>query len=258
MAAFTGTNSISAALPLNWSLTNGYLVGPTANLSNIANGSTLSCSQAGYCGSNPNGSLNGLNLRGVNMSDSAIAFSPSHTDFSGANFRNTTWVNFISWCNFSNANFTNASLISETFDPWNVYHTLRLDHSYFVGANFTDATLARTSFDYSNFTNVDLSVANIDMSQTTFISADLGGANLSGLSLYDTDFTNATMVVANLSGADLTAANLSGANLTGANLTGANLTGANLSGAITTYIVGVPSSLPAGWKLVGTALVHAP
>jgi uncharacterized protein YjbI with pentapeptide repeats len=70
---------------------------------------------------------------------------------------------------------------------------------------------------------------------------------------------------ANLRGADLTGADLSGANLTGADLTGANLrnqnlTGTNLAntkltGVASGGIAGTPSSLPAGWKLIGGYLI---
>ncbi len=54
--------------------------------------------------------------------------------------------------------------------------------------------------------------------------ANLRGADLSGLSLVQIDFTGANMRSANLQDADLTQATLSQADLTGANLSGATMT----------------------------------
>ena len=59
----------------------------------------------------------------------------------------------------------------------------------------------------------------------------LDGANLSGLSLRDTDFTDASLGGANLSGADLSGSILWDANLCGAVLSGAQLERTFLAGA---------------------------
>jgi hypothetical protein len=90
-----------------------------------------------------------------------------------------------------------------------------------------------------NFAGKHLTSGNIS-AQQNLQCANLTGADLSGLSLIQVDFTGAVLKNANLQHADLTQATLDGADLSGANLTdatmiqvtakGAKLVGANLSG----------------------------
>jgi len=84
--------------------------------------------------------------------------------------------------------------------------------------------------------------------------ANLSSANLSGLNLAAVNLSGANLSGANLSGVNLSSANLHRSNLTRADLTGANLNGVNMSEAIITdvsasFILGVPSQLPAGASL---------
>ncbi len=85
-----------------------------------------------------------------------------------------------------------------------------------------------------------LSLANMEMDSnsfnrikhsTTFASADLRKADLSGLDLNGVDLEEARLWGANLNGAKLSKANLHGADLRWANLNGADLTFANLKGS---------------------------
>jgi hypothetical protein len=83
--------------------------------------------------------------------------------------------------------------------------------------------------------------AQLDLSYTNLVGANLPQANLESANLYCVNLMGANLSYANLSGVILTAANLCGANLSYANLSGAilgaanfseaNLTGANLSQA---------------------------
>lgn len=83
--------------------------------------------------------------------------------------------------------------------------------------------------------------AQLDLSYTNLVGANLQKANLEWANLYCVNLAGANLSYANLSGVILTAANLCGANLSYANLSGAilgaanfseaNLTGANLSQA---------------------------
>ncbi len=82
------------------------------------------------------------------------------------------------------------------------------------------ADLSRVSLRESDLGGADLSGA--DLSEADLISADLNGANLSGA-----DLKRAFLMEANLGGADL-----SGADLRGASLISANLNGADLSNAL--------------------------
>src|SRR5262249_9239906 len=59
----------------------------------------------------------------------------------------------------------------------------------------------------------------------------LGGAELSGLVLFDADLSNAELQKANLKGTDLTCANLQYASLDGSDLAGASLEYAKIQGA---------------------------
>ena len=111
----------------------------------------------------------------------------------------------------------------------------------------------RQEFDFSaldfsgyDFTGVDLRNTGLTGLQMS-LAGQVGGANLSGLSLQGFQAGNRDLTNTILDGADLTGsvwdniadfsglsfvgANLSGANFKGRNLTGANFTGANLAGA---------------------------
>ncbi|UBF30094.1 pentapeptide repeat-containing protein (plasmid) [Kovacikia minuta CCNUW1] len=89
---------------------------------------------------------------------------------------------------------------------------------------------------------VKANLANSDLSGATLIRANLEGANL-GCNPLDTkelehcsdlswiDFRGAKLIRANLNGADLSRADLSRADLQNANLNGADFSGANLQGA---------------------------
>jgi len=136
--------------------------------------------------------------------------------------------------------------------------------------------------------------ANINISGAQLFESNLSGANLSGTNLYQVNLVNAFAEGANFArsnisgGAGLTGGNFKGANFEGANLLGSGLAGtnlmganfananlskvdlkgANLTGAILTNadltdaqinypqtgIIGIPKSLPLGWKLVNGAL----
>ena len=125
----TGTNVL---LPLNWQLTAGYLVGPTANLSNaqLANAdlrqAQMMYAQIAYstlAGSNlANSDLRGVDGRGADLNG---------TDLTGATLM---WSN-LSWVNLSNANLT--------------------------GANLSGAMLAGVNFNGANLTGVDLTGADL-------------------------------------------------------------------------------------------------
>jgi len=74
-------------------------------------------------------------------------------------------------------------------------------------------------------------LSGMDLSRADLSGADLSGAVLTEASLFGADLRNADLGGADLTGANLRGADLSGANLRGADLSGAKLGGANLSGA---------------------------
>ncbi len=75
--------------------------------------------------------------------------------------------------------------------------------------------------------------------------ADLSGANLSGAGLR----------ASNLSGANFDGADLSGADLGDTDLSGADLSGAKLRRVRSGGITGLPSDLPAGWRISNGYLI---
>jgi uncharacterized protein YjbI with pentapeptide repeats len=125
----TGTNVL---LPVNWQLTAGYLVGPSADLRNaqLANAdlrqAQLMYAQIAYgtlAGSNlANSDLRGADARGADLHG---------TDFTTATLM---WSN-LSWANLSNANLT--------------------------GANLSGAVLAGVNFNGANLTGADLTNADL-------------------------------------------------------------------------------------------------
>ena len=90
------------------------------------------------------------------------------------------------------------------------------------------------------------------MGPASLVRADLRGADLCGAYLRGADLCGADLRGADLYGANLRGADLYGANLRGADLYGANLYGANLSGAAR-YTDDAPIS---GWTMTDGRLVR--
>lgn len=147
-------------------------------------------------------------------------------------------------------------------------------HTTCRGVNLRAADFSGRDLRYADFTGSSMQRANLsgaDLTSARLPLANLTRANLAGVRAVGARMTAAGLTRANLTGADLTGARLNGtimltrANLTGARLTGANLgsamllnatvAGADLSGARLTNIagaglVGQPSALPVGWRVV--------
>jgi len=258
------TSSSATQLPVGWSVNNGYLVGPGANLSNA--------------------DLTGMDLSGANV---------SNANLSGATFSGTT----LRYANVTSANFSSTSLSGlVTGGLIGTAATLPTgwtqQSGFFLGqnANLTGANLA--GIDLSglnlsgvslrnavltnvNLTNVNLSNANLTntkLSGVNLSSANLGGATVSGMTGTSltangqTTFPSNTFKVVggvlvgpgvnlrnlNLSNLNLSNANLSGATLTGANVSGANLAGAVLTGVTSGSLLASPMpTLPSGWTIAG-------
>lgn len=227
----TGTPS----LPAGWLLINGYLVGNGANL----NGA----------------SLPGADLAGFNFSSTDLASA----DLSGANLSGAD----LDSANLAQTNFTDADLTTSSAVSANL-----------TGANLSGATTAGLNLTKANLKGSDLAGTDLSGATLTGIesgsvtgtatlptgwaqfngylvgpSANLSGADLSGLGLADADLAganlthavltgasipSANLTSANLSNVDLSSASLSKADLTSASLADANLTDASLDGATIT------------------------
>jgi uncharacterized protein YjbI with pentapeptide repeats len=231
----SGSVSGAPVLPTGWALNQGYLVGPSANLSGL---NLTGMSFAGVTG-----------LTGVNMSNSNLT---------NVNFSNASLLGFnLSGANLTGTNFTNANLngvisgsVTSTSAP-TLPASWTLTNGYLIGpgANLSGASLA------------SINLSNRALNTTNFSNATLTNANFSGAVLTSGIFTSTNLSGANLStawlkDANLTSANLSGANLTAAKLLGATLTSTNLSNATLTNVssgavVATPApTFPSGWGLV--------
>ena len=231
----SGSVSGTPVLPTGWFVSQGYLVGPSANLSGL---NLTGMSFAGVTG-----------LSGVNMSNSNLT---------NVNFSNASLLGFnLSGANLTGTNFTNANLngvisgsLTSTSAP-TLPASWTLTSGYLIGpgANLSGASLA------------SINLSNRALNTTNFSNATLTNANFSGAILTSGIFTSTNLSNANLSTAWLKDANLTSANLTGANLTsvkflGATLTSTNLSGATLTsvssgaVVATSAPTFPSGWGLV--------
>ncbi len=199
------------ALPAGWQLTNGYLVGPGANLA-IADLTGADLTGANLTDANlTDANLTGANLTGIGSG--GIIGTPAALP--------TGWQLTNGYLVGPGANLTGADLTGAFLNGANL-----------TGADFTGATLVAATL-----TNTDLT------------GADLTGADLTGADLYNADLTNAVLNGATLVGADLQSAVLTGADLTGADFgfaffdLGATLTTASDGQYVT---ISWPAASPSG------------
>ncbi|MCH1500297.1 MAG: pentapeptide repeat-containing protein, partial [Akkermansiaceae bacterium] len=233
-----GITGQPSALPPGFKLINGYLVGPTANLSGAnLSGIDLSgidLSSANFSGANLSGAnlsrskLFAARLENVNLSisrlDSAnlVGAKGHKADLSGSNLSGAVLNNSqlqladLSYCNLTDADLSGTYLVSAD-----------LGHSKLVRATLINADLGGANLVSSDLSGADLSDADLQVAKLS--NAKLSQAIISQANLLRVDFTNAILNGAilndaNLSRADLTRADLSEANLTRASLSEANLT----------------------------------
>jgi uncharacterized protein YjbI with pentapeptide repeats len=152
--ATTGQNY---TLPTNWSLINGYLVGPGANFTNQP-----------Y--------LYGLNLSGINLTGA---------NFSGANLTNTNLTNSnLTGANFSGANLTNANLSNA-----NLTGAILSTYTGVIGSGLSSSLSA--NFNNTNLTGAILSGVvingeailnfnNVNFNNANFTGADFSCATFNG------------------------------------------------------------------------------
>jgi len=263
------TSSSTTRLPVGWSVNNGFLVGPGANLSNAdlsgmdlsgANVSNANFTSATFSGT----TLRRANVTGANFSSTSPAGLITGGLIGTAATLPTGWTQQGGWFLGQNANLTGMKLTGTDLTGLNL-----------SGANLTNALLTNV-----NLTNTNLSSANLK--NTKLSGVNLSGATLTGATtttgitgtsltsnaqttLPSTDWKIVGGVLvgpsANLKSVNLSSLNLSNTNLTSATLTGANISGTNFTGATLTNVLSgslqsssVPT-LPSGWSLVSGYLV---
>ncbi len=207
----TGT---PAALPADWSVTAGYLIGPGANLSQanlpgvslggrdlagtLFGGATLTDADLS------NADLDGADVGGANLTGASVAAaSLEFADLSSANL--------------TNADAKDADLLSADIT------SLQISGADLAGANLNDALyyLAPTGTpkalpDHFFFANGNLLGPGIGaFNQANLHQADLKHADLAQAVLYQANLTDADLDDANLTGTDLQDSVMTGASLTG-------------------------------------------
>jgi uncharacterized protein YjbI with pentapeptide repeats/alpha-tubulin suppressor-like RCC1 family protein len=124
-----GITGTTAQLPANYTIMNGYIVGPYVNLSG-ADLSNLDFSGVNFTGANFTGAV----LTGANL---------TNTNFTGANFTNVNMdVANVNGANFTNVNFTSAYLAHMNFSNANI-----------TNANFTNANTSSVNAPAGNNPN---------------------------------------------------------------------------------------------------------
>ncbi len=190
--------------------------------------------------------MTGVQIENITFDD----VGAQNANFDGARIRDSEGV----FADFTDASLRNADLENVTFIPEASFEGAIIDgasvrNSDLTGASFVGASLVETNF------------TDCAMREISLISANARGAgfsgfemDLSGSTLYFTDYTNATFSQVNLSGTvmgpgfysgaillgvqtpdgpiDFNGAELIGADLTGADLPGSNFEGANFTDAI--------------------------
>ena len=166
-----------AALPANWTVLGGYLLGPTANLY-----------QADLSGL----SFGNADLEQANLQDAKLAnVNLGTADMSQANLDGVT----------SGGVVPNLGVLP---DSWSV------ENGFIIGpgANLDGENLAGFIFKGEYLAGIQL--ADADLENTNFSSASLAGADLS-----NADLTCANLTDGSLTAADISGANFSGVSLTG-------------------------------------------
>ena len=229
----TGT---PAALPPNWVIDGGFLIGPTAYLveSDLA-GINLSGADLAS-GTLDSANLTGCDLTGANLSSAGV----QDADLADANL--------------TSADATGAALNSAELTG------ATLSGTQLSGASLSDVVSGGVTGTAASLpANWSQAAGYLIGPSDSLTNADLAGASL----------TTADLVLSNLTGADLAGADLSSANLTSAVLTGTNLSGADMASAtlklvLSGGVTGTAPSLPANWSVLagyligpGTSLLNA-
>ncbi len=269
----SGTGGITgtpAALPPNWMITGGFLIGPTAFLE-LADLHGLDLSGADLGEANlAEANLTAADLDGANLASAQLFFG----DLSGANLTdaNMSRSNLnqatVSGANLSGTSLSQATLIKIssggiTGKPASLPTDWALTNGYLIGpndtltgANLAGADLTGADLDFADLTDADLAGANLAnaiLAQATVTGANLAGTNLATTRLTDVisgriagspmlpaNWTvrfgfligpQTDLAGANLAGVDLSGVDLSAAFLAGTDFLSADLSGASLAGA---------------------------
>lgn len=232
-------------------VTNATLTGAIVEGTNLAVGSLLGIRSGGLIGT-PSALPLGYRLVSQYLVGPNVYLTNadlSGADLSGLDLSNTK----LDGVHLSGTTLTGVRSGNVTGVPVSLPVGWFLKSGYLIGpgANLSNAITYGKDFSGIDFTGVVLTGMN-------FTSSNLHGANLSGATFAPStppNFTSTNLSGANLSGLDLSKATVTNATLTGATVGGTDLSFASLSGVVSGALVGTPSALPTGVKLLGGYLV---
>lgn len=248
----TGTPS---GLPTDWELIGGYLLGPSANLTNA--------------------DLSDFDLNNVDLASATLTGVASGGVTGTPAALPATWTLMTGYLIGPGANLSNADLAGVDLQGLDLA-AANLNSADLAGADLTDADLDGAFFDGTDVGGVNVEGANFSSAILAGVisgqitgnpsalptdwtltggylvgpDSDLAGDNLESANLVDVD-----LLGANLGGTELQGANLTDATLTNAYVQGANLNDATLTGVTSGGIMGVATSLPASWTLTSGYLI---
>ena len=177
-----GITGTPAALPVTWTLADGFLLGPTAELI----GDDLAGAQ-----------LAGVDLEGADL---------LHADLSGANMTGADLTDArLTEAKVGGTNFAGA-ILSGAISGQVSGQPADLPANWSTAGGYLNGPSAFLS-------GADLSA--LDLNSAHLAGADLHGADLSSASLENADLSNVDLGFADLTGTDLRGANLTGANISG-------------------------------------------
>jgi uncharacterized protein YjbI with pentapeptide repeats len=251
--------STPPTLPPNWQLTNGYLIGPSANLTGAdLSGLDLSGSDLAQA------TITNANVTGTSLAGATITYM-STGGLTGQPKTLPAGLSIVDgYLAGPKAYLYRAALSGVNLGGYDLTGAY-LGLANLSGANLAGTTLTGAFLSQANLTGADLSgavVTGANAAGATLTSADLSGVDLSTdylagvtsggitagparlpanwqlvdeyLAGPNAHLNEASLAGANLSGLDLEGAELSAADLANVNLNGANLTAATLSGATVT------------------------
>jgi len=259
------------SLPAGWIVSNGYYIGPGANLTG-----------ANLVGANLTGAtLTGAQITNANFANSTLTGIISGTLNGTPTLLPNGWTIISGYLVGPGANLTGATLGNATLTNTNLAGTIMTgaNLSHVISGNISgvpaslpsgwqvlggyllgpSANLSGAILSSLNLNGVNLSAATL----TNVVSESLTGSPTlpSGWSIISgylvgpgANLSGANFTGANLSGLNLCATNFSSANLTNSNLSrttlcNANLSNATLTGVISGGVTATVNLLPTGWIL---------
>jgi uncharacterized protein YjbI with pentapeptide repeats len=250
----TGTPTFSAS----YSMVNGYVVGPSVNLTN-ATLSNQNLSSKDLSGA----TLTGANLSGITVNTSTVFTNAVFTNVVTGNITGTT-NNFPTNYNIiggyvigPSVNLVNATLSGANLSTKNLTG-VDLTGANLSGANLSNVTI-NSSTNFTNSTLTNVSSGSLSGTTSTFpTNYNIIGGYVIGPSV---NLSNAVLSGLNLNTKILTGVNFTNANLTNVVLTGStidsstNMTNATLTNVTTGSLIGTSTSFSSSYNLINGYVV---